>query len=256
MTAPFLPVIAPSLSVQNFDCAVFVELRHVFYIALFLRTCAWFSCSLGMRPKFWIHESLGYILFLTSNANFILGITQEKLVILISLSMFGGVSFAFVGDMLVDPVLQIEMASRIRWFSRRKETIDSCLKHQLVYTFCDDWYWMIVSVPIALMGCVASENLLIRPVSGWSFPANLTESHRSATDRNVSSQSTWRRRSAYGQVDATGAVSKSPTAGVQQSCKVWYKDGRQLHMFEMRQLHWYHMQGRWVYTIKSCRNKL
>ena len=27
-----------------------------------------------------------------------------------------------------------------------------------------------------------------------------------------------------------------------------------MHMFEMRQLHWYHMQGRWVYTIKSCRS--
>ena len=59
MIAPFLPVIAPSLPVQNFHCAVFVELRHVFYIAPFLWTCAWFFCRLGMRPKFWIHESLG-----------------------------------------------------------------------------------------------------------------------------------------------------------------------------------------------------
>ena len=59
MIAPFLPVIAPSLPVQNFHCAVFAELRHVFYIAPFLWTCAWFFCRLGMRPKFWIHESLG-----------------------------------------------------------------------------------------------------------------------------------------------------------------------------------------------------
>ena len=176
--------------------------------------------------------------------------------ILISLSMFGGFSFAFVGDMLVDPVLQIEMASRIRGFCEGKKPLTAVSNTNSFTRFLmDDWYSMIVSVPIALMGCVASENLLIIPVSGWSFPANLTESHRSATDRNVSSQSTWRRRSAYGKVDATGAVSKSPTAGVQQSCKV-YKDVRQLHMFEMRQLHWYHMQGRWVYTIKSCRNKL
>ena len=61
MIAPFLPVIAPSLPVQNFHCAVFVELRHVFYIAPFLWTCAWFFCRLGMRPKFWIHESLGML---------------------------------------------------------------------------------------------------------------------------------------------------------------------------------------------------
>ena len=40
MIAPFVPVIAPSLPVQNFHCAVFVELRHVFYIAPFLWTCA------------------------------------------------------------------------------------------------------------------------------------------------------------------------------------------------------------------------
>ena len=40
MIAPFLPVIAQSLPVQNFHCAVFVELRAVFYIAPFLRTCA------------------------------------------------------------------------------------------------------------------------------------------------------------------------------------------------------------------------
>ena len=59
MIAPFLPVIAPSLPVQNFHCAVFVELRHVFYIAPFLWTCAWYFCRLGMRPKFCIHESLG-----------------------------------------------------------------------------------------------------------------------------------------------------------------------------------------------------
>ena len=64
MIAPFLPVIAPSLPVQNFHCAVFVELRHVFYIAPFLWTCAWFFCRLGMRPKFWIHESLGIYIWL------------------------------------------------------------------------------------------------------------------------------------------------------------------------------------------------
>ena len=63
MIAPFLPVIAPSLPVQNFHCAVFVELRHVFYIAPFLWTCAWFFCRLGMRPKFWIHESLGIYIY-------------------------------------------------------------------------------------------------------------------------------------------------------------------------------------------------
>ena len=64
MIAPFLPVIAPSLPVQNFHCAVFVELRHVFYIAPFLWTCAWFFCRLGMRPKFWIHESLGIYIYM------------------------------------------------------------------------------------------------------------------------------------------------------------------------------------------------
>ena len=63
MIAPFLPVIAPSLPVQNFHCAVFAELRHVFYIAPFLWTCAWFFCRLGMRPKFWIHESLGIYIY-------------------------------------------------------------------------------------------------------------------------------------------------------------------------------------------------
>ena len=66
MIAPFLPVIAPSLPVQNFHCAVFVELRHVFYIAPFLWTCAWFFCRLGMRPKFWIHESLGIYIYICS----------------------------------------------------------------------------------------------------------------------------------------------------------------------------------------------
>ena len=68
MIAPFLPVIAPSLPVQNFHCAVFVELRHVFYIAPFLWTCAWFFCRLGMRPKFWIHESLGIYKHTRNNA--------------------------------------------------------------------------------------------------------------------------------------------------------------------------------------------
>ena len=70
MIAPFLPVIAPSLPVQNFHCAVFVELRHVFYIAPFLWTCAWFFCRLGMRPKFWIHESLGiYTVYMALSEN-------------------------------------------------------------------------------------------------------------------------------------------------------------------------------------------
>ena len=72
MIAPFLPVIAPSLPVQNFHCAVFVELRHVFYIAPFLWTCAWFFCRLGMRPKFWIHESLGIDVATLLDVNLIL----------------------------------------------------------------------------------------------------------------------------------------------------------------------------------------
>ena len=58
MIAPFLSVIVPSLPVQNFHCAVFVELCDVFYIAPFLWTCALFCCRLGMRQNFWIHESL------------------------------------------------------------------------------------------------------------------------------------------------------------------------------------------------------
>ena len=73
MIAPFLPVIAPSLPVQNFHCAVFVELRHVFYIAPFLWTCAWFFCRLGMRLKFWIHESLGILYYMFTVC--ILGLT-------------------------------------------------------------------------------------------------------------------------------------------------------------------------------------
>jgi len=52
MIAPFLSVIVPSLPVQNFHCAVFVELCDVFYIAPFLWTCALFFCRLGMRQKF------------------------------------------------------------------------------------------------------------------------------------------------------------------------------------------------------------
>ena len=49
--APLLPVIAPFLPVQNFHCAVFVELHCVFYIAPFLLTCACFFLQFGNAPK-------------------------------------------------------------------------------------------------------------------------------------------------------------------------------------------------------------
>ena len=117
--------------------------------------------------------------------------------VLISPWMFGVFCFTPVGDKLVDPVLPIEMWWQIRGFFQGEKPVAAlCLKHQLVYTFCDGWSF---------------ECLRLLPQLLWSFPpANLTESHRSATDRNFSSQCTLRRRRAYGRVDATGALTMSP----------------------------------------------
>lgn len=60
--------------------------------------------------------------------------------VLISPWMFGVFCFTPVGDKLVDPVLPIEMWWQIRGFFQGEKPVAAlCLKHQLVYTFCDGW---------------------------------------------------------------------------------------------------------------------